>query len=124
MAEKLSEVVALREDNRDGMVPVWDQSGVLKSMRTRPTVPLPQNSEELRIRLGILGGAAWVMCGMSQTRNPLLADLSPDLFSEYADYLLGEHVWGLTAHAADGKVVGAPSWALLLSYEVEIRSKA
>ena len=75
-------------------------------MRTRPTVPLPQNSEELRIRLGILG-SAWVMCGMSQTRNPLLADFSPDLFAEYADYLLGEHVW-----ASPPMRRTAPWWAL------------
>ena len=122
-AEKLSEVVSYQEDDGGELRPVWDRSGALTSMKTQSSVPLPVDSEQLRLRISIMG-AAWVFTSFQQTGNKILANLDPTIFDTYVNYLLGEHVWGLTAKGADGSTFGGPSWALLLSYEHEIRSHA
>ena len=122
-AERLTEVVADKEDNKDGMMPVFDVTGVFKSLKTKSTVPMPANSEELRSRLHIMA-ASWVMVAAQQTHNPTIRDVTPTVFSQYADYLLGERVWKLAARGPDGGEVSGPSWALLLAYEFEIRSHA
>lgn len=122
-AEKLSEVVAFREDNRDGLIPVWDLTGSLKPLKTRPTVPLPQTTEELRLRLQVMG-AAWVFTSFQHTANAVVKDLTPELFTSYADHLLGQHVWGLAAKNASGHELASPTWNLLLNYEHEIRAHA
>ena len=62
-----------REDDSMELKPVWDSSGSLEAMKTACSVPLPQDSEELRSRITLLG-TAWVMAAMHQTNNPLLKD--------------------------------------------------
>ena len=122
-AEKLSEVINYREDDARELRPVWDLSGALKSMKTQSSVPLPKDTEELRARIALLG-TAWVFTSFQQTNNKILTNLTPFVFNSYVEYLLGEHVWGLTAKTADGTSFAGPSWTLLLSYEHEIRSHA
>ena len=125
-AEKLSDVVAFKEDTRDGMLPVFDITGVFKNMKTRSTVALPMNSEELRHRFQIMA-ASWVFVASQQTQNPFLKDLvddAPTTFGHYADYLLGERVWKLTAKDSHGAEVSGPNWTMLLTYEFEIRAHA
>ena len=92
-------------------------------MKIAASVPLPHDSEELRSRLTLLG-TAWVMVSFQLTGNELVKDLRPYIFTEYCDYLLGKHVWGLTALGSDGRHFGNPSWTLLLQYEHEIRAQA
>ena len=122
-AETLSEVINFRQDDARELKPVWDSSGSLKSIKTETTIPLPANTEELRSRIHLLG-TAWMFASFAQAGNHVVKDLTPGIFSAYLDYLLGEHAWGLTAKGPDGGAVTGPSWALLLSYEQEIRSKA
>ena len=120
--EKLGDVINYREDDSMELKPVWDSSGSLKAMKTACSVPLPRDSEELRSRITLLG-TAWVMAAMHQTSNPLLKDLRPHIFTEYCDYLLGKHVWGLAAVGSDGRQMAHPTWTLLLQYEHEIRRR-
>ena len=125
-AEKLVEVVADKEDNANGMMPVWDVTGVFKSIKAKTTVPLPANSEELRHRLQVMA-ASWVCVASQQTANTYLekvVDDAPTVFGHYADYLLGERVFKLTAKGPDGAEVAGPNWTLLLSYEQEVRAHA
>ena len=122
-AEKLSEVVNLREDDNRELRPVWDLNGSMKAMKAQSTVALPQDPEQLRMRISLMS-TAWVFTAFQQTDNRALQNLTPFVFNEYLDYLLGEHVWGLTAKGSDGVHFGGPSWALLLSYEHEIRTHA
>ena len=125
-AERLSDVVAFKEDTREGMMPVFDITGVFKSMKTKSTVALPMNSEELRHRLQIMA-ASWVFVASQQTQNTFLKDLTdeaPTTFGHYADYLLGEKVWKLTAKDSQGAEVSGPNWSMLLTYEYEIRAHA
>ena len=122
-AEKLTEVVAFKEDNREGMMPVWDITGVFKSMKSKSTVPMPTDTEELRHRLGVMA-ASWVFVSLNQPQNSFARGVDPDVFTHYADYLLGERVWKLTSRGPEGGDVSGVSWALLLSYEYEVRSHA
>ena len=46
--------------------------------------------------------------------------LEPSNFRDYADFLLGEHIYGLRA-GVNGEV--RPSWELLLKFEFECRKR-
>ncbi|CAJ1332305.1 unnamed protein product [Effrenium voratum] len=50
--------------------------------------------------------------------------ITPNIFSRYANHLLGEHVFGLRAKDDKGRSMAQPSFELLLSYEYQIRKAA
>ena len=52
-----------------------------------------------------------------------LKTVSVEIISEYCDYLLGEQVRGLEAKDQHDAVVARPIWALILSYEFQIRKE-
>eukprot|EP00974_Lingulodinium_polyedra_P055771 5363680-Lingulodinium_polyedra.AAC.1 len=68
-------------------------------------------------------GTAWQFAAFQQTSALYLKDLSPQLWVEYVDYLLGDFVFGLEAKDG-GLTVSSPPWPLILAYEHEIRKKA
>jgi hypothetical protein len=84
---------------------------------------LPQNSEELRARLTLLG-TAWIFAGIQQTNRECLKGLHPQVFQDYLEYLLGENVYGLVARGGGIPTGSGPSWQVILNYEFEIRAKA
>ena len=122
-AEPLSEVLSTNEDEPDTLRTVWDASGELKAVKVSSTVPLPSGSEELRTRIVLLG-TAWQFVAFQHTHREYLKKLTPQVFQEYLDYLLGEFVWGLHAKDGRGNSFGAPSWHLVIAYEHAIRVKA
>ena len=122
-AEALSEVVHYDEGDVDVLKAIWDPSGSLKAIRTAPTAPLPRDPEELRSRLMLLG-TAYQMVAYQQTSCAVLQNLTPHLWLEYLDYLLGDFVLRLYAKDEFGSTVGGPPWSLILSYEHEIRRAA
>ena len=77
----------------------------------------------MRKRFTLLGNA-WIFVGMQQTTADYLKDVTPQTWQDYLDYLLGEYVMGLSARDAQGSIVAAPSWNLVLSYEQAIRTQA
>ena len=64
-----------------------------------------------------------IFAGYQQVHKGYLKGLNPQVFVEYVEYLLGEHVWKLASRGAGGAFVSSPSWSLLLSYEHAIRKK-
>ena len=50
--------------------------------------------------------------------------MTPQLFTEYLRYLLGEFVLGLCAMDSGGLSFAFPPWPLIISYDHAIRSKA
>ena len=122
-AEMLTEVISQREDDPDTLKTVWSVGGELKAVKVGSRVSLPATPEALRQRITLLG-TAWIFIASHQTNRAYLAAITRQLFQEYLDYLLGEHVYGLGASDAHGNTVGAPSWDLVISYEHAIRSKA
>eukprot|EP00972_Heterocapsa_arctica_P080783 11903549-Heterocapsa_arctica.AAC.1 len=66
-------------------------------------------------------GFVWLYAKLRHPGRAILFTASTQLFADYADYLLGEEVFGLRSRDPQGHVVTSPSWALVLSYEREIR---
>jgi len=122
-AEPLTEVLNYEEAETDVLKAVWDSAGNLKAIKSSNTIPLPHSAEELRARITLLG-RAWAFVGFQQTNCDYLKGVTPQLWQEYLDYLLGEHVWGLKAKDENGLESCAPPWSLLLSYEHAVRKKA
>jgi len=121
-AEALSEVVNCLEGEIDILKAVWDVSGSLKAIKTSPSVALPRDPEELRQRLALLG-RAWAFVALGQPNCKYLQGGTPQMWTEYLDYLLGPYVHKLYARDAYGSISSEPPWNLLLSYELEIRRK-
>ncbi len=122
-AEPLSEVLNYEEGDTDLMKAIFDSDGSIKAIKTATTVPLPRDAEELRKRINLLG-RGWMFVGAQQSSCVYLKDLSPQLFQDYLDYLLGPYVLQLAARDDNGNVSSSPPWKLVLSYEHEIRRKA
>jgi hypothetical protein len=122
-AETLTEVISQREDDPDTLKTVWSIGGELKAVKVGSRASLPTTPEELRQRITLLG-TAWIFVASHQTNRVYLEGITPQLFQEYLDYLLGVHVHGLGASDAHGNSIGAPSWDLIISYEHAIRSKS
>ena len=57
-AERLSEVINMREDEVVQLKTTWAADMTLRAVRTESAVSLPPNAEELRLRVGIMG-VAW-----------------------------------------------------------------
>ena len=122
-AEPLTAVYAADLEEDEPFVPVCDDKGNLRTMRTPTTVALPVNTEELRTRIELMG-TAWLMVSYVHTNRAWLQNQTPQLYADNLRYLLGKHVWGLVARDADGNTISTPSWRLVMAYEKEIRVEA
>jgi hypothetical protein len=122
-AEFLSEVISREEDEPDSMRTVWGVGGELKAMKVTAKVPLPSDTEMLRHRI-ILLGTAWMFTSSHQTSRGSLAGITPQLFQQYLQYLLGEFVLGMINKGPAGNIIHSPAWHLLISYEYAVRAKA
>jgi hypothetical protein len=57
------------------------------------------------------------------TNRAHLRGVTPQLFQEYLQYLLGEYVLGMLTKDGLGRVINNPAWHLLIGYEHAIRVK-
>ena len=121
-AEMLKTVVHRDEEDPDNLVPVFDFLGTVKLRRAASTTSDPNNPEQLRKRICLMG-TGLMMLGMRHTNRKELQGLSPQVFQAYLNYLLGDYVWMLVAKDPEGHTVSCPSWLQLLSYEYQIRKK-
>lgn len=122
-AEPLTSVISREEDNTECFQSFWDAAGQLQLKKGGTSVAEPQNPEQLRKRIKLMG-CGLMMLGIRHTNNPALQGLVPQDFEDYLSFLLGEFVWGLTGRSADGNTVALPSWAQLIIYEYQIRRAA
>lgn len=121
--EPLNTILSRDEDQNDCFTSFWDATGKLQLKKGGTTVAEPQNPEQLRKRLKLMG-VALMMLGLRHTNRANLQGLVPQDFEDYACYLLGDFCWLLTGKAADGNTVATPSWSQLLIYEYQIRKAA
>jgi hypothetical protein len=121
-AESLTEVISKEEDEPGSINPVWAANGQLTAMKVSTKVNLPADTEGFRKRLALLG-TAWCFVATHQAGRGILRGITPALFKEYTEYLLGDYVLGLTAHGRTGAVISTPSWSLVVAYEHAIRAK-
>ena len=118
-AEDLTEVVSKDQVDPDSLLPQWDAKGNLSVRRGATKVKEPESPEGLRKRLTIMRNACQ-MVALKHTGRPELQGDYVRTFEEYKDYLLGEHVYGLNSRDADGLVISAPPFRLVLAYEKAI----
>ena len=121
-AEDLTEVVSKDQVDPDSLLPQWDAKGNLSVRRGATKVKEPESPEGLRKRLTIMRNACQ-MVALKHTGRPELQGDYVRTFEEYKDYLLGEHVYGLNSRDADGLVISAPPFRLVLAYEKAIRKE-
>ena len=122
-AEDLTEVVSRDQTNPDSLVPQWDSKGNLTVKRGATTVKEPESPESLRKRLTVVRNC-YQMIALKHTHRPELQGEYVRTFEDYKDYLLGDHVYGLNARDAEGLVIAAPPFKLVLAYERAIRKEA
>ena len=108
------------EDFKTGAI--IDTSGVVRIRRGRSEVTMPADSEALRRKLRCWG-FAFAYAKLRHPGRVWLKTVSVEIISEYCDYLLGEQVRGLEAKDQHDAVVARPIWALILSYEFQIRKE-
>ncbi|CAE7264418.1 Abcg1 [Symbiodinium natans] len=80
----------------------------------------PTSPEEFRSAVKLVAHT-WVMCFLRYPQKSFLKDVSVAQWQRYADYMLGEHVHGLTAKDSQGHDLSSPSWDLVLAYDYQIR---
>ena len=121
-AEPLSEAVS-RDLAQDGALGAdFTREGTIRVRKGANSIPLPKNSEELRLRIKTLG-ITFYLAMMKHGNRPYLSDCAPGIWLEHLDYVLGEDVMQLEATGADGKPLHKPDWSLVLSYELQLRKR-
>ena len=122
-AELLTEVLTVPEDDPHTLKTIWTSNNELKAVKVGAKVSLPKDPEEFRRRITVLG-TAWMFVSFQQTHKTYLKGLTPQTFTEYLSYMLGEYVMGLCAKDTAGNPLAYPPWPLVISYEHAIRCKA
>lgn len=97
----------------------------MRITREKKKSKLPGNSEELRAKLKLEGNTL-IMLGAKFRNRAWFQNLVPNDFTRYADWLLGEKVYGLQVPkaAAEGMRPLNPPWATLLRFEHQVRKEA
>ena len=109
-AEKLTEVFS-KDDSEDLHLTAdvdIASGGLIKIKKGAQHGVMPQDPEELRVKLRIMGNA-WLFLKTKHTNRAWLKDLDKDVWVSYADHLLGKKVYGLRDSKGE-----PPSWHCLL----------
>ena len=125
LASNLDEIGSKEESLTLGVQSALDSAGRLRITREKTKSKLPGNSEELRAKLKLEGNTL-IMLGAKFRNRAWFQDLTPNDFSRYADWLLGEKVYGLQIPkaASEGVQPLNPPWTILLRYEQRVRKEA
>ena len=125
IAEPLTDVVSreeTREDNWGAARVLAD--GTLKLQKaSRGEAKPPKNSEELRHRIKVMG-IAWEFLRLRFPSKPFLINLDSHIWLDYAEWLLGDEVYGMEVKDALGTVCFRPAWHTLLTFEHQVRKEA
>ena len=119
-AEPLTEVLSVNDaagDNEDVKFAMV-QGGNLRLKKTKSTIPMPMNAEELRARYRVM----WVHWEVTRMRFPerdSLKGMGREVLEKVLDYILGKQV----ASYKTSKNVRL-GWPEVLEYELEIRKLA
>ena len=124
-AESLDEVATVKEGEKftslDDMAPRRDGTWHMKRQKFQTF--LPSSSEQLRAKFKTMG-FCWEAVKLKSPHMACLAGLCAETWLQHVEFLLSADVYGLEIKSVEGRVLASPSWALLLSYDHEIRRKA
>ena len=123
-AESLKEVTSILEEATDDYEKIaFDRTGTLKVKRCAKEGRLPQDSEGMRDKVKLMS----VKTSYVQSRFPnkaYLQGMGPHIWDKHIEYVLSDQIHRLAAKDGHGTVVATPPWALVVSYEYQIRKKA
>jgi len=119
----LSEITSRDMDDPHALEPTLDASGALRLRRSATKGSMPSNPEQLRRLITILG-VGYQMVALRHSNRYWLQDLSPQVWTAFLDYILGDFVYGLVARDSHGRTLSAPSFTSVLEYELQIRKEA
>ena len=94
--------------------------GTIKPRKGKVESSMPAKSEELRTKLKVMCNH-WEYVRLKNPQHPLFKDYTLHMWSDYADWLLGEDVFENTVKDPQGAVQYRPSWHILLDYEFHVR---
>jgi hypothetical protein len=83
---------------------------------------LPTDPEELRAKIRVWGNS-WTFASLRLATRAELADIDPQLFGDYADYLCGDRMMKHHCKGPGGDILSTPSMAQIIEYDFQIRSK-
>ena len=122
--EALSEIPSILEcDGEPELQPTVAKDGTVKFKRTaKVTVAVPATPEQFRRRMRLLGNA-FLFVHLRHPTHATLKTVDRDMWTYYCDYMLGPKVAGVEIKDPTGKVVAAPSWALVCAYDQQVRKR-
>ena len=126
-ASPLSEVTSRKNARTMGIQTSVDTSGHVRIVKSKQKGSLPQGTEELRQVLKVEGNTRRYLAAKFRNRE-MLRDMTPRVWKNYSNFLLGERCFLMKIHGGGVKgVEGAmlrPPWHILLSFEYELRKEA
>ena len=128
VASSLSEVTSKKKVKTLGIQTSVDAGGHVRIVKQRNKGSLPQNTEELRTILRVEGNA-WVFLGSKYRNKVFFKDMTPSVWLDYSNYLLGVKVCLMQIPSPSGKgktdqVALRPPWTVMINYEFELRKEA
>ena len=121
-AEPMGKITSKAWDDDPDVTSDLMKGGYIRVRKTGKEAPLPQSGEELRSRIKIWG-ISWIYAASKHSTRAALQDLDPQLFYDYADFLLGPRVRDLLAKDSGGNFLSRPPFSLVLSYEYQLRKR-
>ena len=98
------------------------KSGQVRIKRNKIETAVPTNGEELRLKITLMGNH-WLFAKFRYPNKPSLQGLTPFVFMEFTNYLMGKHVAQMEAQTIDGITLHRPSTKLLVNYEYQMRKE-
>jgi hypothetical protein len=123
-ASLLDELISMDDGQAESLSSSIDTSGRVKITKTKAKGRMPVNSEEYRMKMR-LEANLWQMVSTKCRNKVFLTDLSPKVFEDFCDFILGAKCMRLQVARADGTSAPLdPPWHLLLSFEYALRKEA
>ena len=121
-ADPLTEVTSAEETSKEDIMGAHlEKDGTYKLRRVAKSVPLPTDSESLRRRVRLLG-ITFHLASYKHSSRLWLRGSNLQLWQDHLDYVLGDDVARMQHKVLDQVVT--PPWAVVLSYEYQIRKEA
>jgi hypothetical protein len=125
LVESLQDIVSKERSNSEGSQEIRiDSDGRIKVRKGKVTGSPPQDPEELRQKLRLIG-RMWSFVKLQHPNRSFLSDYNEQAWADYADWLLGEKkVWRYEIKSSDSNYSHRASWNTLLSLDFQVRKYA
>ena len=126
-ASPLDEVSCIEDEELQSLTTTLDPSGRIIVTKKRAKGHLPEDPEQLRMKLRVECNV-WLMMAAKFGNRRWLQGLTPQDFTKFVDYFLGKRVYSLevpcTKDGGQATEPLRPPWQVMLRYELECRKLA